>query len=60
MTHPLDAGTALEPLTRTGDRVPADDRSRFGAGGTWEEDGELWASDGTLVAQSRRPALIRG
>jgi acyl-CoA thioesterase len=39
--------------------VLADYRSRFSAGGVWEEDGELWAADGTLLAQSRQLALIR-
>lgn len=33
--------------------------SRWAAGGVWEEDGELWAPDGTLLAQSRQLALIR-
>lgn len=42
-----------------GEWVLADYRSRFSAGGTWEEDGELWAADGTLLAQSRQLALIR-
>jgi acyl-CoA thioesterase len=42
-----------------GDWVLADYRSRFSAGGVWEEDGELWAPDGTLLAQSRQLALIR-
>lgn len=41
------------------DWVLADYRTRFSAGGTWEEDGELWAPDGTLLAQSRQLALIR-
>ena len=41
------------------DWVLADYRSRFSAGGVWEEDGELWAPDGTLLAQSRQLALIR-
>jgi acyl-CoA thioesterase len=41
------------------DWVLADYRSRFSAGGVWEEDGELWAADGTLLAQSRQLALIR-
>ena len=43
----------------SGDWVLADYRSRFSAGGVWEEDGELWALDGTLLAQSRQLALIR-
>jgi acyl-CoA thioesterase len=43
----------------TGEWVLADYRSRFSAGGVWEEEGELWAPDGTLLAQSRQLALIR-
>ncbi len=43
----------------SGEWVLADYRSRFSAGGVWEEDGELWAADGTLLAQSRQLALIR-
>ena len=43
----------------SGEWVLADYRSRFSAGGVWEEDGELWALDGTLLAQSRQLALIR-
>lgn len=48
--------------------LPADDphpwtklvmRTRLGAGGVWEEDGELWSPDGTLLAQSRQLALVR-
>jgi len=42
-----------------GEWVLADYRSRFSAGGAWEEDGDLWAADGTLLAQSRQLALIR-
>ena len=41
------------------DWVLAEYRSRFSSGGVWEEDGELWAPDGTLLAQSRQLALIR-
>jgi acyl-CoA thioesterase len=33
--------------------------SRLSAGGTWEEDGELWSSDGRLLTQSRQLAMIR-
>jgi acyl-CoA thioesterase len=33
--------------------------SRRSAGGTWEEDGELWSRDGRLLAQSRQLAMIR-
>jgi hypothetical protein len=33
--------------------------SRMSAGGTWEEDGELWTSGGVLLAQSRQLAMIR-
>jgi acyl-CoA thioesterase len=43
----------------SGEWVLAEYRSRFSAGGAWEEDGELWAPDGTLLAQSRQLALIR-
>jgi acyl-CoA thioesterase len=42
-----------------GEWVLAHYRSRFSAGGVWEEDGELWAPDETLLAQSRQLALIR-
>lgn len=34
-------------------------RTRLGAGGTWEEDGELWSEDGTLLAHSRQLAIVR-
>ena len=33
--------------------------TRLGAGGTWEEDGELWSEDGVLLAQSRQLAIVR-
>ena len=42
-----------------GEWLLADYRSNFAAGGAWEEDGELWARDGTLIAQSRQLAMIR-
>jgi acyl-CoA thioesterase len=47
------------PLPVDGEWLLADYRSSFAAGGAWEEDGELWAPDGTLVAQSRQLAMIR-
>lgn len=33
--------------------------TRLAAGGVWEEDGELWSTDGTLLAQSRQLAIVR-
>jgi acyl-CoA thioesterase len=33
--------------------------TRFAAGGTWEEDGELWTPGGRLVGQSRQLAMVR-
>jgi acyl-CoA thioesterase len=47
------------PLAPHCEWVLADYRSRFSTGGAWEEDGELWGSDGTLLTQSRQLALIR-
>ena len=47
------------PLPAPGEWLLADYRSRFSAGGAWEEDGELWAADGTLVGQSRQLAMMR-
>jgi acyl-CoA thioesterase len=35
-------------------------RTRWGAGGVWEEDGELWSPGGVLLAHSRQLALVRG
>jgi acyl-CoA thioesterase len=40
------------------DPVLARFRSTTSAGGFFEEDGELWAPDGTLLAQSRQLALL--
>ena len=33
--------------------------SRVSAGGVWDEDTDVWAADGTLLAQARQLALIR-
>jgi acyl-CoA thioesterase len=33
--------------------------SRVAAGGTWEEDGEVWSRDGRLLAHSRQLAIVR-
>jgi acyl-CoA thioesterase len=45
---PVDGGWALVAF-----------ESRFAAGGSWEEDGEVWSRDGQLLAQSRQLAIIR-
>ena len=34
-------------------------RTGTGAGGVWEEDGELWSADDVLLAQSRQLAVVR-
>jgi acyl-CoA thioesterase len=48
------------PPPRDDGWVLADFRSGRSAGGAWEEDGELWTRDGTLLAQSRQLAMMRG
>jgi hypothetical protein len=82
MTHPLDADTALEPLTPTRWRGQVTERwwvVRGPFGGylaallvralvaAVAEPARrprsltvVWAAVGTLLAQSRQPALIRG
>ena len=50
---PLDAGAAEHPW------VLGSFITRLGAGGFWEEDGELWSADGRLLAHSRQLAIVR-
>jgi acyl-CoA thioesterase len=50
---PLDPGAAEHPW------VLGSFETRLGAGGFWEEDGELWGADGTLLAHSRQLAIVR-
>jgi acyl-CoA thioesterase len=47
------------PLPAAGEWVLVSFTSRMSAGGTWDEDGELWSPDGKLLAQSRQLAMIR-
>ena len=47
-------------LVPDGESVLALFRSRHAGGGFVEEDGAIWAPDGTLIAQSRQLALLQG
>jgi acyl-CoA thioesterase len=47
------------PLPVPGEWALVTFESRRAAGGTWEEDGEVWSADGQLLAQSRQLAMIR-
>jgi acyl-CoA thioesterase len=47
------------PLPAEGAWALAVFTSNLSAGGTWEEDGELWSQGGVLLAQSRQLAMIR-
>jgi acyl-CoA thioesterase len=48
------------PLPDRGDWALAVFESRVAAGGVVEEDGQLFAPDGTLLVQSRQLAILRG
>ena len=62
--HPAPTIDLTDPLPRAAARytgpVLARFTSRLARDGYFEEDGELWAPDGTLVAQSRQLALLLG
>jgi acyl-CoA thioesterase len=47
------------PLPRDADWTLLVMRTRLGAGGVWEEDGEVWSRDGVLLAHSRQLAIVR-
>lgn len=49
-----------EPSVPAGESVLALFRSRHAGRGFVEEDGAIWAPDGTLIAQSRQLALLQG
>ena len=49
-----------QPRVAPGESVLTVFRSRHAGGGFVEEDGTLWAPDGTLLAQSRQLALLQG
>ena len=49
-----------EPAVPAGESVLALFRSRHAGAGFVEEDGVIWAPDGTLIAQSRQLALLQG
>ena len=48
------------PLPAQGPLLLGRFRSRYVRDGFFEEDGELWSPDGTLVAQSRQLGLLIG
>ena len=48
------------PSVPAGESVLALFRSHHAGGGFVEEDGTIWAPDGTLIAQSRQLALLQG
>jgi acyl-CoA thioesterase len=48
------------PLPHDAEWALVTNTSRLAAGGVWDEDTEVWAPDGTLLAQARQLAIIRG
>jgi acyl-CoA thioesterase len=48
------------PLPAEGELLLGRFRNRYVRDGFFEEDGELWSADGTLVAQSRQLGLLLG
>jgi acyl-CoA thioesterase len=48
------------PLPHDGEWALVTNTSRISAGGVWDQDTDVWAADGTLLAHGRQLALMRG